>query len=126
MTAWDIVTVLALCCVAWAWGWWSAMRLHTKITMALFRALGLTEQQLRSAGDRVIAQLKVDALRDQGINIIDVRLEQHQGLIFAYRVDTAEFLGQGSNRDELISSIARRIPGAQMRVSEDSGMELIK
>jgi len=120
------IIVLALCCVAFAWGWHTAMRIHTQITMALFRALGLTEQQLRSAGDRIMAELKVQQLRDQGIDIIDVRLEQHQGLIFAYRVDTAEFLGQGSNRDELISSIANRIPGARMRVTEETGMELIK
>jgi hypothetical protein len=54
-------------------------------------------------------------------------LEQHLGQLYAYRKDTEEFLGQGSDREQLINAIkARFTERTTVIIKEQDGAELIK
>jgi hypothetical protein len=53
-------------------------------------------------------------------------LERHQGVIYAYRKDTQQFLGQGTDQDSLISSIAHRMTGVRLIIREADGAELLQ
>jgi hypothetical protein len=57
---------------------------------------------------------------------IEIKIEQHQGQLYAFRTDTDEFLGQGDNRDTLASRIAERHKGVKFRIPADKGAELMK
>jgi hypothetical protein len=48
--------------------------------------------------------------------VIKIRLEQHQGILFAYREDDSTFLGQGLTREDLIASIMHRIRGCTIEI----------
>jgi hypothetical protein len=48
--------------------------------------------------------------------VIKIKLEQHQGTLFAYRADTDEFVGQGTDRDTLATSIAHRFKGVRVEI----------
>jgi hypothetical protein len=48
--------------------------------------------------------------------VMKVKLEQHQGTLFAYRADTEEFVGQGTDRDTLATSIAHRFKGVRVEI----------
>lgn len=108
--------------ISYAAGWAGAMKLHTHLVMAIFRALGITEQQLQTAARKILTEAEI---RESGDDVIDVRLEQHQGTLFAYREDTSEFLGQGTSREDLVRSIMVRLPECRIRIKSDQGAELM-
>ncbi len=91
----------------------------------LFKDLGITDQQLR------------DVLRKHGVEVeveepaapsktLEIRIEKHQGVLFAYRCDTQEFLGQGNDQEALITSIKNRIRDVRLVISEQNGAELLQ
>lgn len=60
-------------------------------------------------------------------SIVEIKLEQHLGQLYAYRKDTEEFLGQGSDREQLIKAIkARFTERTTVIIKEQDGAELIK
>ena len=58
--------------------------------------------------------------------VLEIRVERHQGVLFAYRTDTEEFLGQGANQDDLVKSIASRMRDVRLVISENNGAELLQ
>lgn len=48
--------------------------------------------------------------------IIRIKLEQHQGTLYAYREDTNEFLGQGTDRESLVHSIGHRLKNVTVEI----------
>ena len=93
-----------------------------RLTMReLFKDLGITDEQLR------------EVLRRNGVDIeeptrpeVEVRIERHQGVLFAYRCDTEEFLGQGSSQGDLVASITRRLQGVRLVIREENGADLLQ
>ena len=86
--------------------------------------LGISDSQLKKfAKDQGLA---VDEPEEdpQIRETIHIKIEQHQGQIYAYRSDNDEFLGQGSDRDQLVLRIAERFKGVRMIV--DEGGDLLK
>ena len=57
---------------------------------------------------------------------LEIRIEKHQGVLFAYRCDTEEFLGQGNDQEALITSIKNRIRDVRLVISEQNGAELLQ
>jgi len=57
---------------------------------------------------------------------IEVRLEQHDHVLFAYRKDNQEFLGQGANQDELFRNIGKRFHDIKFVIRKDDGADLLK
>jgi hypothetical protein len=57
---------------------------------------------------------------------LEIKLEQHQGVIYAYRVKDDQFLGQGKNRDELIESLKKNLTNVRVIVAEENGAKLIQ
>jgi hypothetical protein len=57
---------------------------------------------------------------------VEVKIEQHQGLLYAYRCDNDSFLGQGKTREELIEGIKKNLINVKLIISEENGAKLIQ
>ena len=114
-----------ICLAAFVGFWWGS-----KVTAAIHRAaahmlleeLKITPEQLKKIQEGLEARLSSD---DPDREILDVRLEQHQGVIFAYRCDDGLFLGQGSNQDDLVKSVSARLSNCTVRIAADQGADLL-
>ena len=96
--------------------------LHQAAARFLLEQLKITPQQLKEVQDSLSRRLEdLDSERE----IIDVRLEQHQGVIFAYRSADNLFLGQGTSQDEIIKSVSARLSNCTVRIAADSGADLL-
>jgi hypothetical protein len=96
--------------------------LHRAAAQFLLEALKITPDQIKKIQEDMERQLQAGP---PDRNILDVRLEQHQGVIFAYRCDDESFLGQGTNRDDLLKSLMHRLSGCTVRIKEDQGADLL-
>jgi hypothetical protein len=84
--------------------------------------LGVKPEQIKALLDEDAAA----AVDEDGLTRLEVRVEQHQGVLFAYRTDTEEFLGQGTDKQTLIDSIARRLRDVRLVIHEGQGAELLR
>ncbi len=102
---------------------------HTHMIRNILRELGITPQQLKDVEQRLMADLEQqdpqlaqkirkdhEARVNDSLPVMKVKLEQHQGTLFAYRADTEEFVGQGTDRDSLATSIAHRFKGVRVEI----------
>jgi hypothetical protein len=54
------------------------------------------------------------------------KLEKIGSVIYCYAKDTDEFLGQGSNEDELVEVLTRRLGPVTLHVQPEDGAEHLK
>jgi hypothetical protein len=83
--------------------------------------------------DLRITDKELMELRDQDDeeddSIVEIKLEQHQGQIYAYRKDNDQFLGQGTDRESLINRLRQEFTEGQeikLIIREEDGADLIK
>ncbi len=99
-------------------GSWISHLFHRVIMREFLKELGYdTPEKLKQLHDQVAQKLINDNSAAQpGKPVIRVRLEQHQGIIFAYREDDSTFIGQGNTREDLVASIMHRIRGCTIEI----------
>jgi hypothetical protein len=108
----------------WAGSAWTAMVLRSGFQKIL-KELGVTDQQMiKLARDNGIG---VESSADEPeLTAVEIKLEQHLGVIYAYRLKDNQFLGQGSDRDELIESLKKNLANVRLIIAEEHGAKLIK
>jgi hypothetical protein len=99
-------------------GSWISHLFHRAIMREFLKELGYdTEEKLKQLHDSLALKLTADnSAAVSGKPVIKIRLEQHQGIIFAYREDDSTFLGQGNTREDLVASIMHRIRGCTIEI----------
>ncbi len=99
-------------------GSWVSHLFHRVIMREFLKELGYdTPEKLKQLHDQVSEKLiKDNSAAVGGKPVIRVRLEQHQGIIFAYREDDSTFIGQGNTREDLVASIMHRIRGCTIEI----------
>jgi hypothetical protein len=121
----DIIVLLAL---GFAIGYKVSEIIHLLSFRRIMRDLNISEQQLlKVARDQGITVQDDRSEEDRELGIretIHIKIEQHGGQIYAYKSDTDEFLGQGTDPDDLVNGIARRFKGIRMIV--DEGADLLQ
>ena len=76
-----------------------------------------TPTKLKELHDKIASRIEDDEhTLATGKPLIRVKLEQHQGVIFAYREDDSTFIGQGTDQDSVIKSITHRIRGCTIEI----------
>lgn len=113
--------------LVFALGWWAGSSLTAALNRIVFtqilQDLGITPRQLRD----VAAQHKLTldptdtaaaADPEDDLTTIDVRIEEHQGVIYAYRRDTGEFLAQGQTKTQLIDHVKSRMTDVRLIITE--------
>lgn len=107
-------------------GIWIGKTVTSAINHLTFREilkdLKITEEDLRRLRLDKFPEEPEESSRPE----VEITVEQHHGQLYAYRKDTDEFLGQGTDRDALVARIAEKHKGTVFRVPKDSGADLLK
>ena len=113
-----VLIVVVLMTLGFIIGAWVSSIFHRSIMREFLKELGYdTEEKLRELHERLARKLTADnSAALNGKPVIKIRLEQHQGILFAYREDDSTFLGQGLTREDLIASIMHRIRGCTIEI----------
>ena len=118
----DTLAFLIGCLVGVFVGWKINDRLHTSLTTDLLKAVGVGEIQLR----RAIENLQSEVAEDE-LPRVEVRIEEVDGGLYAYRIDTQEFLGQGTDQTTLIDRIKElNKTNFILVISQSNGADLLK
>jgi hypothetical protein len=113
-----VLVTFVLMFLGFAVGVWLSGIFHRSIMREFLKELGYdTPEKLRELHDKIAQRIEDDELAAvTGKPVIKIRLEQHQGVIFAYRVDDSTFIGQGNTREDLVASIMHRIRGCTVEI----------
>ena len=113
-----VLVVVVLMSLGFVLGAWISSVFHRSIMREFLKELGYdTPEKLRELYDRLALKLTADnSAALDGKPVIKIRLEQHQGIIFAYREDDQTFVGQGNTREDLVASIMHRIRGCTVEI----------
>jgi hypothetical protein len=125
------ITILVV--VAFAFGWYLGSQVTTYLLAQSFKQilqdLGVKNEQLiklaQDIGADIPAVNQNTADGDQ-LTPLEVVLEQHQGVIYAYRKDNKQFLGQGVDQQGLIDSISRRMTDVRLIIDQTDGADLLQ
>lgn len=107
-------------------GVWVGKKLHDLLFRAMMaramKELGITEDDLVKLTEKMTQS--EDAEND-GFDVIDIKIEQHNGALYAFRKDNDAFLGQGDSREDLINRLAEKMKNVRLLISKEDGGELI-
>ena len=119
----ELVIVFAL---GWIIGWKINDALRTAAIRALLKELGVTDQDLRAAAAR--NGIEISAAPDTAADetVVEVKLEQHGGQIFAYRKSDDTFLAQGTDRDSLIERLNQTMRPCRILIDKEDGADLLQ
>ena len=119
--------------IAFAAGWYMGSWITTQLLAISFRQiladLGVKNEQLRNLARDVGVELpdvNHNTADGDQLTPLEIILEQHQGVIYAYRKDTKQFLGQGTDQTTLVDSIARRMTDVRLIIDQQDGADLLQ
>jgi hypothetical protein len=119
--------------VVFAFGWYIGSKITAHFLAFSFRQilddLGVTNDQLRKlARDADLDIPDVNASTESGDTLtpLEIVLEQHQGVLYAYRKDTKQFLGQGTDQTTLVDSISKRMTDVRLIIDSQDGADLLR
>jgi hypothetical protein len=125
--------LLIVVIVAFAFGWYAGSWVTTHLLALSFRQilndLGVKNEQLRQLAENVGVELpavNADTADGNRLTPLEVTIEQHQGVLYAYRKDTKQFLGQGTDREGLIDSISKRMTDVRLIIDSADGADLLQ
>jgi ferritin-like protein len=114
-----VIVTFVLMFLGFVLGVWISGIFHRSVMREFLDEMGYdTPEKLRELHDKIAARIADDEVEfTTGKPVIKIRLEQHQGVIFAYREDDSTFVGQGNTREDLIASIMHRIRGCRVEIT---------
>ncbi len=125
----DFILTLALGLVL---GYRVSAHIHLTGFRQILKQLNISDQDLRRAVKRAAPdhwreRLDVDEPEpEQPETVIPVKLEHHQGQIYAFRKDTDTFLGQGQDGDSLIDRLNQTMKPCRVVIAKEDGAELLQ
>ena len=115
---------------------WVVGSFVTRTWMALsfreiLRDLGVTEQQLRKLAQENDVEINEQALKDTitgeiTVTPMEIKIEEQQGMLYAYRLDNDQFLGQGTDREALIQRLTENLTNVRLIIAEENGAKLLQ
>ena len=93
----------------------------------ILKDLGITEQQLRALAEKneiQLPEIKSDDEKSQ-LPVLEVRVEQTDLGLFAYRKRDSLFLARGKDREELMKNLVNNLTNVRVVIAKEDGAELI-
>ena len=84
-----------------------AIAFHKHVILSILKDAGFTSDEIAKMTDRLNKQIKAADTKEPPK--VDVDLEEHDNIFYAYRQDTGEFLAQAAEYKELIALIHKRL-----------------
>jgi len=116
--------------IVFAVGYWLGHRMATVIHIMSFKKildeLGIKRDDMLRLAERNGLDLPEEQQPKSTAEIVDVKLEQHQGQIYAFRKDNDQFLGQGSTAEALIERLNQTMKPCRVIVAREDGADLLQ
>jgi hypothetical protein len=119
--------------IAFAAGWYVGSWITTQLLALSFKQilqdLGVKNEQLKKLARDVgveVPDVNQNTADGDQLTPLEITLEQHQGVIYAYRKDNQQFLGQGTDREGLIASISKRMTDVRLIIDQADGADLLQ
>jgi hypothetical protein len=117
--------------VIFAFGWYIGSKVQFWLDQITFKNilddLGVTNKQLTGLISQDDApDVNENAADGNQLTPLEITLEQHQGVIYAYRKDNQQFLGQGTDQAGLIDSISKRMTDVRLIIDQADGADLLR
>jgi hypothetical protein len=113
-------------------GFYIGFKVNEKIMewtfISMMQQAGFTDQHLEKFIRHWAPKMgrDADAELDQHKATVSITIEQHGEMLYAYRKDDQGFLAQGTNREELLKTIADKFKDVKFTVTAEDGAEFIK
>jgi hypothetical protein len=124
------IEISILLVVAFAFGWYLGSKITTHLLALSFKQiledLGVKNEQLRALAKNVDVDLPEPETPAEPLTTVEVVLERHQGVIYAYRKSDSQFLGQGTDQAGLIDSISKRMTDVRLIIQDADGADLLQ
>lgn len=90
--------------------------------------LGVSNQQLQKIKAKIDRDLQdsTGAPEEVELTPLEIKIEEHEGRLYAYRLEDDRFLGQGKNREELIEHLKKNLTNVRLIIAEENGAKLIQ
>lgn len=101
--------------IAFIVGWKISEIIHVISFKNILEDLKVNKDDLVKLQQRMIREHGLDpdkhaAAVSDGKTVIDIKVEEHQGQLFAYTVNQNQFIAQGQTSDELLERILDKYP----------------
>jgi hypothetical protein len=124
------IEISILLVVAFAFGWYLGSKITTHLLALSFKQiledLGVKNEQLRALAKNIDVEVPEPETPAEGLTPVEIILERHQGVIYAYRKTDSQFLGQGVDQQGLIDSISQRMDNVRLIIQESDGADLLQ
>jgi hypothetical protein len=122
----DLMAFVLGCILGGIVGYRVADALHKAVLPDLFHRAGITPDKLEAMMKDLQKEINTEEGRTDEFPKLEIKIEQHGDLMFAYRKDTGLFLAQGKTREELITMISEKVTNVTLVIAEADGAALIK
>lgn len=116
--------------VAFIVGWRLSHHTSALLFSKILEELGVTEKQLdaliKKAGNKEESSATPEEIEEELLEEIEVKIESHQGQLYAFRVEDDKFLGQGADRESLVKRLAESMTGVRLIIREENGAQHLK
>jgi hypothetical protein len=122
---------LLLCTICVIVGWKLSTFWNVIAFKKLLEDLGISQQQLAQLKTRLESHGDVPGLAEladseqEPQKIVEVKLERHEGILFAFRKDNDQFLAQGADREALIQRLTENLTPCRVVIAKEDGADLI-
>lgn len=93
--------------------------------------LGVTHSDLKKLHKKLGEELGVDvpetnaADLPSSLPVVAIKVEQHGDMLYVFRKDTDQFLGQAGTPEELIRRLGEKITNTKLTIDREDGGELL-
>lgn len=90
--------------------------------------LGVTPRQLHDlAAEKGVDLPELDVEPEKKeLPTLEIRIEQHGDVLYAYRLDNDQFLAQGGDREALLQRLTETLTNVRVIVDRDHGADFLK
>ncbi len=102
---------------------------HVYSFKKILEDLNVGEGDLRKLHSKLAKEVgeDVEDTADQSKTVIEIKVEEHQGILFAYELEHDTFVAQGKDSDELLDRILNKYPvNVRVVCDRSNGGELIE
>jgi hypothetical protein len=101
----EFLILLGVVVVSFMWGWSTREKVARKQTDKLFQHL--IEQEI-----------------EEQEQLVRIKIEKHDGVLYAYHVENSLFIAQAKDKRELEEKLCEKFPGKRFGCSEDNLKEV--
>jgi hypothetical protein len=119
---------IAIFIIGWIVGHKVCQVLNHMTFREILKDLGVTDQQLRDLAQRKGVDMPLvepEKAPAEPQNVVEIKIEQHEGILFAFRKDNDQFLAQGPDREQLVARLTENLTPCRVVVSKEDGAELL-